>query len=187
MFLYIHGFGGSGKGVKATQFREHFKGNVIAPSLSYIPDLAMDTLTQIVESVIDHADLTLVGSSLGGYYATYLSEHYGLKAVLINPSTKPYVTLKKVIAQGHNYYDESQFEWNEAHVAMLKHYDTITITPSQYLVLLQEGDELLDYRQAVEKFEGSDIILEQGGNHSFECFESKFDMINDFAHRFAQM
>lgn len=187
MFLYIHGFGGSGKGVKATQFREYFRGDVIAPSLSYVPELAMDTLTQIVENLIDHTDLTLVGSSLGGYYATCLSEHYGLKAILINPSTKPYRTLKKVIAQGHNYYDESQFEWNEAHIAMLKQYDTTAITPSQYLVLLQTGDELLDYREAVQKYEGSTILLEEGGNHSFEHFESKFDVINDFAHRYGDM
>lgn len=187
MFIYIHGFGGSGKGVKSTQFREHFSGHVFAPSLSYVPELAMDTLIQLVESLIDHTDVTLVGSSLGGYYATYLSERYGLKAVLINPSTKPYKTLKKVIGKGHNYFDESQFEWNEGHIAMLKQYDTTVITPSQYLVLLQTGDELLDYREAMSKYEGSTIHLAEGGNHSFEFFERTFDLINDFAHRYGQM
>lgn len=187
MFLYIHGFGGCGEGVKANMFREHFRGQVIAPSLSYVPDLAIDTLRQIVECMIDHTDLTLVGSSLGGYYATYLSEHYGLNAVLINPSTKPYSTLKKVLGQGHNYYDGSSFEWNEEHIAMLKKYDTKEITPSEYLVLLQSADELLDYREAVNKFEGANIILEEGGSHTYDNFESKFQLISDFAHRSGQM
>lgn len=187
MYLYIHGFGGNGLGVKASMFREHFNGEVIAPSLSYVPDLAIDTLTQIVECMIDHTDLTLVGSSLGGYYATYLSEKYGLKAVLINPSTKPYITLQKVLSQGYNYYDGSSFDWNEEHIKMLKKYDTQSITPSEYLILLQTADELLDYREAVKKYEGANMMIEEGGSHTYDHFESKYDDIANFAHRMGQM
>lgn len=186
-YLYIHGFGGSGKGVKASLFRGHFGESLIAPSLSYVPDLAIDTLKQLVESLLEHTTVTLIGSSLGGYYATCLAEYYGLKAVLINPSVKPYTTLKKVIGQAYNYYDESRFEWNEKHISMLKQYDTSEITPSQYLLLVQTADELLDYTQAVKKYEGASMIVEEGGNHSYENIESKFAIIEDFAHRPSQL
>lgn len=183
-YLYIHGFGGSGKGNKATLFRTHFADALIAPSLSYVPDLAIDTLKQVVESLLNHTTVTVIGSSLGGYYAAYLSEHYGLKAVLINPSVEPYETLRRVMGSAHNYYDESRFEWNEKHIEMLKAYDTAEPTPHQYLVLLQSGDELLDFRQAESKFEGSTLIVEEGGSHAYEAIESKFEMIEHFAHSF---
>lgn len=182
MYLYLHGFGGSGEGTKANAFREHFSGEIMAPSLSYVPDLAIDTLKQIIECLQDHTTVTLIGSSLGGYYATYLAEHYGLKAVLINPSVKPYETLIKVMGSAYNYYDESRFEWNENHIKMLKAYDTRDITPHQYLLLVQKGDELLDYREAQLKFEGANRIVEEGGNHSYENIQSKFGIIENFAH-----
>lgn len=180
-YIYIHGYGGSGKGTKASLFRSHFLDTILTPSLSYVPDLAIDTLKQLIEQMIDHSQVTLIGSSLGGYYATYLSEHYGLKAVLINPSTEPYHTLKSV--SGFNYYDESRFEWNAQHVESLKAYEVDTITPQQYLVLLQMGDELLDYRLAQRKYEEATIIVDEGGNHSYENIESKFSIIESFAHR----
>jgi len=179
--MYLHGFGGSGQGVKAGLFRKRFEGNLIAPSLSPIPELAIDTLKQIVETITDHTTLTLIGSSLGGYYATWLAEHYGLKAVLINPSTRPYETLKNV--RGYNYYDESLFDWNQQHIESLHQFDVQNITPEQYMVLLQKGDELLDYKKAEMKYEGSTLVIEENGNHSYEGIETKFDMIDRFAHQ----
>lgn len=183
-YLYIHGFGGSGKGIKASLFRSHFGDSLIAPSLSYVPDLAIDTLKQLVESLLSHTTVTLIGSSLGGYYAIFLAEHYGIKAVLINPSVEPYKTLKRVMGSAYNYYDESHFEWNEKHISMLKPYEPLKLTPHQYLVLLQSGDELLDYRQAQSKFENSTVVMEEGGSHSYDDIESKFEMIEHFAHSF---
>jgi hypothetical protein len=182
-YIYIHGFGGSGLGVKSSLFREHFGDTIICPSLSYVPALAIDTLKQIIEQMIDHSTVTLIGSSLGGYYATYLSEHYGIKAVLINPSIHPYDTLQKVYGIAFNYYDESKFEWNEHHTHALRDYEVKDITPQQYLVLLQTEDELLDYRQAQHKFQDGTVIVEEGGNHSYVNIESKFSLIESFARR----
>ena len=182
-YIYIHGFGGSGLGVKASLFREYFGDTIICPSLSYVPALAIDTLKQLIEQMVDHATVTLIGSSLGGYYAMYLAEHYGIKAVLINPSIYPYETLQKVYGIAFNYHDESKFEWNEKHIHALRDYDVQDITPQQYLVLLQTEDELLDYRQAQRKFQNATVIVEEGGNHSYKNIESKFEIIESFAHR----
>ena len=112
MTIIIHGFGSAGKGGKAMLFRDYFKSigkPCMAPSLSYVPELAMDTLEQLVHS---YDDVTLVGSSLGGYYAIYLAEKYGLKAVLINPAVDSSKTLKRVLDMGGmatNYYDGTEF------------------------------------------------------------------------------
>ncbi|HQS65732.1 MAG TPA: YqiA/YcfP family alpha/beta fold hydrolase [Sulfuricurvum sp.] len=182
-YIYIHGFGGSGLGVKASLFREQYRDTIICPSLSYVPALAIDTLKQLIEQMIDHATVTLIGSSLGGYYAIYLAEHYGLKAVLINPSTQPYDTLEKVLGSAYNYHDGSHFEWLGQHTRALREYEVNEITPQQYLVLLQTNDELLDYSVAQRKFEEATVIVEEGGNHSYENIESKFELIESFAHR----
>lgn len=179
MIIYIHGFGSSGEGHKAKQFREYFKEDgFIAPSLSYIPDLAIKTLEELIESY--HGNVSLVGSSLGGYYSLYLSQKYNLKAVLINPSTKPFITLAKVLGDAPSFHDSSSFTWMLSHIEMLKPYETKDIEQSNFMLLLQKGDETLDYRQALEKLGESNIILEEGGSHSFDSVERHFTKIKEF-------
>ncbi len=149
MILYIHGFGSSGVGSKALKFKEYYAhGTLIAPSLSYVPLLAIDTLKQLIEFALAQGEkVHLIGSSLGGYMAIFLATHYNLKAVLINPSIKPTLTLQK--AKGLNYYDLSGFEWNTQHLTMLEAFNVAHPNPDNYLLLLQKGDESLDYREAL--------------------------------------
>lgn len=181
MIIYIHGFGGSGCGVKAELFRTYFKSinqPFIAPSLSYVPHLAVKTLEEMIESY--GGNVNLVGSSLGGFYAIYLAEKYGLKAVLINPSINPYETLKKVLGMAPNFYDNSSFEWREAHIEMLKEYRVEAKKQENFFVLLQKGDALLDYKDAVERLLHAKFSIEEGGSHSFENIEKYFDDIKGY-------
>ena len=184
MILVIHGFGSAGKGGKAMLFRDYFKSKgqpCIAPSLSYIPDLAMDTLEQLIES---YDDVMLVGSSLGGYYAIYLAEKYGLKAVLINPAVDSSKTLKRRVAEMNgkaiNYHDNSRFTWNMNHVKMLEKYTVDEVKNGKYFLLLQTGDDVLDYNEAVAKLPNAKTIIEEGGTHPFEGIERHFDQIKTF-------
>jgi uncharacterized protein len=184
MIIYIHGFGGTGQGVKATIFRDNVKDQkVLAPTLSYLPDHAIDTLEQIIESILPYEEVSLVGSSLGGFYSIYLADKYDLKATLINPSTKPWITLQKVIGQALNYGDLSTFEWNEGHIKMLLKYEVKSPDPKKYLLLTQTGDELLDYKVAVEYLKGSQQVVVEGGDHSFVDFEKYIDTILEFFSR----
>ena len=187
MIIYIHGFGGSGEGSKAKAFREYFHSigeDFIAPSLSYVPELAIRTLEELIRSY--HGEVYLTGSSLGGYYATYLSQMQEVKkVVLINPATKPYETLKRALGEAPNFYDNSYFQWNDKHIEMLKAYQTdglhIDIKGSKnFLVMLQKGDELLDYKEAVEKYDGCQVLVEEGGSHSFDGIEQHFEAIRAF-------
>jgi uncharacterized protein len=181
MILYIHGFGSCGFGTKASIIRKSLDSyNILAPTLSYVPNLAIDTLCQIIESFQKYETIYLIGSSLGGYYSIYLAEKYDLKAVLINPSIKPIETLSKVLGQALNYGDLSKFEWNEEHIQMLQKYQINTPTPSKYLLLTQTGDELLDYTVALNYLKDSKQIVVKGGDHSFINFENYIDEIINF-------
>ncbi len=181
MIIYIHGFGSSGHGGKATLFREYFEDELIAPSLSYIPTLAIDTLEQLINIYLQtDEEVSLVGSSLGGYYAIYLANKYNLKAVLINPAVYPYKTLDKV-GISMNYYDMSSFEVTTEHIQTLRGLEVNNIkNQDNFMVLLQTDDEVLDYTQAVEKLSNSELIIEEGGNHTFENIESYFRKIGSF-------
>lgn len=179
MIIYIHGFGSSGEGHKAKQFRDYFKEDgFLAPSLSYIPDLAIKTLEDLIESY--NGDVKLIGSSLGGFYALYLSTKYNLKAVLINPSVFPYSTLQKVLGNAPSYYDTSTFTWMKSHIEMLKKYEVNNIDDNKIMLLLQKGDETLDYKNAVNKLPNSIQIVEEGGSHSFDSVERHFKTIRNF-------
>jgi len=184
MTIIIHGFGSAGRGGKAMLFRSYFKERgepCIAPSLSYVPELAIDTLEQLIESCEE--EVTLVGSSLGGFYAIYLAEKYGLKAVLINPAVDSDETLKRILAMGGmatNYYDLSQFEWNAQHVKMLQCYKVDEVKNGEYLLLLQTGDDVLNYQDAMAKLPNAQTVVEEGGTHPFEGIERYFERIAKF-------
>jgi len=186
MTIFIHGFGSSGLNGKATLFREYFKKinkPYIAPSLSYVPKLAVSTLEELIESYKQKEEVTLIGSSLGGYYGIYLSEKYGLKTVLINPATNSAKTLQRAInSKGYapNFYDNSSFEWNMSHIEMLKEFYINKVTDKRYFLLLQKGDDVLDYKDALNLMPKAKIELQEGGSHMFENIEKHFEEIREF-------
>ena len=180
MIIYIHGFSSHGYGGKASAFRAYFydrQEKFIAPSLSYVPELAIQTLEEMITAC---DDVNLIGSSLGGYYALCLAQKYHLKTVLINPSMHPYRTLEKVLGEVPNYYDNTHFEWKRSHLEMLKQYETIVTDQSNIMLLLQKGDEVLDYREAVKKVPNGCIHIEEEGDHGFSGIERYFEEIADF-------
>ncbi len=182
MVLYIHGFASSGKGHKGRVILKYFGEKAMVPSLPYIPDLALDTLRQITEHTLRSKEsLFLIGSSLGGFYATYLSETYDLPAVLINPSVEPWKTLASHTGMVTNFFDLCSFEWCERHLKQLQRAHISTISkPDNFLLLLQKGDETLDYMVAKKWFEGAKMVVEDGGSHAFESFESHLKDIETF-------
>ena len=180
MIIYIHGFSSHGYGGKARALREYYANKdeiFIAPSLSYIPELAIQTLEELI-SVCD--DVKLIGSSLGGYYTMYLAEKYDLKAVLINPAMYPYKTLSRMLGQAPNFYDGSLFEWKTSHLEMLKKYETNITDQSKIMLMVQKGDDVLDYREAVDQLPNATQVVEEGGDHSFVGVERYFDDITLF-------
>ena len=98
IIFYIHGFRSSGLANKAKLLQEGFE-NVYSPSLPVSADLAIHLLENTIKFMKPFYNITLVGSSLGGYYSIYLANKHNLKAVLVNPSIYPYDTLRKCIGE----------------------------------------------------------------------------------------
>ena len=117
----------------------------------------------------------------GGYYSTWFAEKYNARAILINPSVRPYETLVGYLGENENFYTEEKWQFNHQHIQQLLDIDVKNITkPERYLVLLQTGDEVLDYRQAEKKYSESNLQIEQGGDHSFQGFENHIEAILSF-------
>lgn len=161
---------------------KHCDDDLLCPQIPVIPDEARIFLEKLVEQALKKYSLSFVGSSLGGYYATYLAEKYAGTAVLINPSVKPYETLAAYLGKNTFYFDEGSWDFNESHIQQLKAMDVAMITvPDRYLVLLQTGDETLDYRQAEQKYKKGYCVIEQGGDHGFMGFERFIPQIMQFS------
>lgn len=184
MIIYIHGFASTGYGSKAQKFLEYFEEDIITPSLPTIPNLAINTLEQLIEAFMNKGEVvSLIGSSLGGFYSIYLSNKYNIKAVLINPAVNPWNTLDRYedVEFVSNYYDNSRFEFNHSHIMSLQNYDVSTLNnPKHIMTLLQTEDEVLDYNEAAQKLEETILEIEEGGNHSFEGIERYFRKVDTF-------
>jgi predicted esterase YcpF (UPF0227 family) len=185
--LYLHGFNSSPQSYKAELIADFMKDKkcsdlLICPQIPTIPEEAKHYLEQLVEETLYHHQLSFVGSSLGGYYAIYLAEKYGGSAVLINPSVRPYETLKAYLGDNKFYFEDGCWEFEEKHIQQLKDLNVAEITRiERYLVLLQTGDETLDYKEAVLKYNESRCIIEQGGDHSFVGLERHLAQIMEFS------
>ncbi len=176
MILYLHGFGSCADSNKTKILKSHFL-NFYAPQLPENPKEAINK----IESLITPKTM-LIGSSLGGYYAIYFAVKYNLKAVLINPSLKPYKTLKQYIGIQYRYCDNKPFKWKKEYLKELKKLKTKPIR-GKYLVLLQSKDEILNYKKTLKKFKNlpnARVIVEYGGNHRFENINDYLSMIENF-------
>ena len=175
MILYIHGFNSSSRSFKARLVRERMAalgrgGEYACPDLPDRPAAAMDLLESLL-AVRDPADTTLIGSSLGGYYATWLAERHGCRAVLINPAVRPYAGLGRYLGRQQNLYTGEPYDFTEAHLAELRALEVERVTPGRYLLLLTTGDEVLDYRDALARYRGCREIVVQGSDHGVSDFE----------------
>ena len=185
--LYLHGFNSSPQSHKAQLVTRYMSDNdcldqLICPQIPAVPEEAKQFLEQLVEETLENHSLNFVGSSLGGYYATYLAEKYTGSAALINPSVKPYETLRAYLGENNFYFDEGVWEFDEAHIQQLEVMKVEDITEAErYLVLLQTGDETLDYREAESKYKDSHCIIEQGGDHAFVDLERFIPKIMQFS------
>lgn len=183
--LYLHGFLSSPQSVKAQQTASYcgeigLEDAHTFPMMRNGPAQTIAELCRIIEGKRDD-DIVLMGSSLGGFYATYLSQKYDLPAVLINPAVKPFELWEDHIGEHRNYYTDEIHTVSREHINELKEIDVkILEQPENFLVLVQTGDETLDYKQAVEKFSKANCIVRQGGNHSYENYLTELPLIFEF-------
>ncbi len=186
--LYLHGFLSSPQSVKAqatkAYFEQHHKNITLhVPALSNYPSEVEAQLLALIEgtpALIENG-LRLIGSSMGGYLSTFLLEKFGGKAVLINPAVQPYELLQHFIGTHQNPYTGEQFDIVESDIDVIKALDTTELKePNRYKVMLQTDDETLDYRLAESKYAKSNLLIEEGGDHSFVGYENHLPAIAEF-------
>jgi predicted esterase YcpF (UPF0227 family) len=190
LYLYIHGFNSSPQSYKVRQLQSWLSDQgqadrLLVPSLPYQPAEAAALLEALMIEYRSRP-LVLLGSSLGGFYATWLTEKFAaqqsLSAVLINPSVRPFDLLDVWLGENENIYTHERYLLTREHLQQLKALHCAQLAdPSRYLLLTQTGDEVLDYRQGVEKYSESAQIVTPGGEHGFANFESYWPRIFEFA------
>lgn len=181
--LYLHGFRSSPQSWKARLMADAMAAHgqtahFFCPALSYDPAAALAQAEAILAA---HGPCTLVGSSLGGYYATWLAEKHDLKAVLINPAVVAPLSLEAYVGPQTNLHSGESFAFTLDHVAALRAIAVPQITPQRYWLLVEEGDEVLDYREAVRRYSGARQTVLPGGDHSFTRFPEFIPQIIEFA------
>lgn len=202
--IYIHGLGSdanSTKGMLLEKYCQHHHPdiNVLRPDLNKSPQDVFDKLISLVEEWGSDSKVVFVGSSLGGYFSTLVSNHTGCAALLLNPSTQPHVTLQRFAhdlllnndsneGQGEDELPKNQIlytttggwditsadlQWFADHQLSEIHY------PKKIAVFIKEGDELLnpELSKAFYQQQGSTVILQAGGDHRFSDFGEQLPMV----------
>lgn len=184
MILYLHGFTSGPQSHKAQalgqRMRQRGLGDRFAcPQLPASPRAAVALAEQLIAR---HGVGTVVGSSLGGYYATYLAEAFDLKAVLVNPAVVAHLSLKDYVGPQRWLYSGESFEFTLEHIEELRAMEIpVSSKPQRFWLLAEQGDETLDYRHAVARYAGARQTVLPGGDHSFTRWQDYLDSIIDFA------
>ncbi len=182
--LYIHGFNSSPLSQKASQLitlmeRLGLDAQLRVPALHHHPRQAM---LQLESAISELGRPLLVGSSLGGYYATCLAERHGLKALLVNPAVAPHRMFDGHLGPQQNFYSGETWELTLDHVAALAELEVpAPQDPQRFQVWLQTADETLDYRAAQQYYRACALRIQAGGDHSFQGFAEQLPALLSFA------
>ena len=185
MILYLHGFRSSPKSFKARVVQKALADagrahELICPQLPASPKEAMALSLLLAER---HApdNLAIIGSSLGGFYATWLAERLGVPAVLLNPSVNPLKNLEHHVGVTTAWHSDEPFEFRREYIDELAALRIEKITrPERYFLIAATGDEVLDYRDMVAHYAGAKQHVIEGSDHAISEFPQYVDDVLAF-------
>jgi len=176
--LYLHGFRSSPQSAKAQQVARWMKQH--RPRLCWwcpqLPASPKEAIALAAGGIADwpHERTAIIGSSLGGFYATVLAERLGCRAVLLNPAVEPARDLAACIGETTAWHSDERFFFRPEFVDELKTLRPQTITqPERYFAIIAKGDEVLDWREMSSRYAGCRIKLLEGGDHALSGFETE--------------
>jgi len=186
MLIYLHGFNSSPHSHKAQVMKRYMEGqglgrDFVCPALSPLATEAIGAVEALMAE--GAAPFCFVGSSLGGFYATHLAEKHDARAVLINPAIDPHVGLRAYLGTQKNLHTGEPYELTEAHLRDWERLYAPRISPQKYLLIVETGDEVLDYRRALERYRGAEQIVVEGGDHTLQSFPEHLPRLARFAGR----
>jgi predicted esterase YcpF (UPF0227 family) len=183
--LYLHGFRSSPQSAKAKQMAAWMKLHAPratwwCPQLPPSPAEALALLDQGVAGWPRH-NMAVVGSSLGGFYATVLGERLGCPAVLLNPAVDPARDLARHIGETTQWHDDAPFFFRPEFVDELRAMTPGELAcPSRYFAVIATGDEVLDWHEMSQRYRGAHLRIVEGSNHGLTDFEQHLPHVLHF-------
>ena len=182
--FYFHGFASSADSTKAIAFNDFIKEKfpniyLHIPNIDNSIEKSFIQLEKLIEE--NEGDRLFIGSSLGGFYASYFAEKFDQKAVLINPASNPYLGMEMYLGKNTNYSTNEEFHLTKKDIEILKLNNVSKInSPSNYLVLMETGDDVIPFKYTLDFYAGCNFCIVNGGSHSFDSFEEKLGIISKF-------
>ena len=185
MILYLHGFRSSPLSTKARQLAARLAERGIdepylCPQLPVSPREA----ARVIEEIALRAGsqpLSIIGSSLGGYYATWIAERVDCRVVLLNPAINPDRDLAHHLGTQTVYHSDEQVEVKAEYLGELQELFAGPVTrPDRYLLVAATGDEVLDWREMVARYPDSIHCVIEGSDHGLSDFANIIDDVIDF-------
>ena len=209
--IYIHGLDSDANSTKGKLLEDycrqyHSDINILRPDLNKTPDQVFRQILSLIEGLkhndniedekFKSSNTILVGSSLGGYFSTLVSNHIGCPALLLNPSTQPHVTLQRFAkdSAAKNNVEEEDLDsqiihstaggWDITHADLqwfAAHQLSTINYPDKISVLIKDGDELLNPKLSKQfyKEQGVTVTMQAGGDHRFSDFGAQLSMVID--------
>jgi len=185
MIVYLHGFRSSPQSFKARLLGQKLdalgrRGEYRCPQLPASPAGAIALVQSLIAGQAPQR-LTLIGSSLGGYYATWLAEQSGCRAVLLNPAVSPPRDLEKYVGITTGWHDGQPFEFKRGYIAELQALAVPRISrPERYFLVAATGDEVLDWRDMTRHYAGARQLVIEGSDHGLSGFADQVDAVLAF-------
>ena len=186
--LYLHGFRSSPQSNKSRQMAahvatEHPKVRWWSPQLPPSPREAAALIAEGIASW-PRQTMAVIGSSLGGYYASWVAQLARCKSVMINPAVNPARDLELHVGEQTSWHDpEDKFFFKPEYIAELRQLDTRAMTAAApEMVLIAQGDEVLDWREMSERYPHALQLVQEGGDHALSNFTEYLPRVDEFLH-----
>ena len=184
MIVYLHGFRSSPQSRKAQLLREHMQRRGLAdqfvcPALPASPRMASQLALYAARSARAE-EVTLIGSSLGGYYATWVAEKLGCRAVLLNPAVTPARDLQAHVGRQPVYFSNDEIDFRPEYIDELLALETPVTNPERFFLIAATGDAVINYRMMVAKYYGARQLVIEGSDHELSDFAQYVDDVLSF-------
>ena len=182
--IYLHGFNSSAKSKKSKILDSYLKEekliNLESPNLNSSPSRAISQVEKIIKE--SSSKVCVLGSSLGGLYATFIADKYNLKSVTINPVVRNHISgMKDIVGSHKNFHTNEEYEFTTKDYLDLQLLGLKELKkPLNHLCFIKMSDEVLDHNKTLAYFSKSYVLSEKGGNHSYDDFFEKIPLILDY-------
>ena len=182
--IYLHGFNSSAESKKSKILDSYLEKekliNLESPNLNNSPKKAISQIEKIIRE--SSSRVCLIGSSLGGLYATFVADKYNLKSVTINPVVTNHISgMRDLVGSHKNFHTDEEYEFTLKDYFDLQKLGLEKLKkPLNHFCLIKMSDEVLDHNITFTFFSKSYVLSEKGGNHSYDDFFAKIPLILDF-------